>query len=112
FEGSPCGSGCWSVLGSDASWPYSASWDTTSLTNGGYDLRVRTTEGAANSFTSSVVTVGVDNAPPTSSLTILPGTRPDLQYWNAAAQTYYYNPAAAADFTVTDTPGDVGGARV
>src|SRR5207245_11036945 len=64
------------------------------------------------SFTSGVVTVGVDNTPPTSALTIVPGARPDLQYWNAASQTYYYNPAGSGDLTVSDAPADAGGSGV
>src|SRR5205823_4757862 len=112
FEVSPAGTGSWSTIGTDTSWPYSASWDTTALANGDYDLRVRTTDGAGNSSTSAVVTVGVDNVAPTSSLTIVPGTRADLQYWNAGTKTYYYNPAATGDFTVADAPGDPGGAGI
>src|SRR5207302_8363070 len=102
FEVSPAGAGSWTTIGTDASWPYSASWDTTALANGGYDLRVRTADGAGNSFTSAVVTVGVDNVAPTSALTVVPGTRPDLQYWSPGTQTFYYNPAAAGDFVVSD----------
>jgi len=49
--------------------PWSAAWDTTALPNGSYNLRVTTTDTASNTFTSLTVTVTVDNAAPTGSLT-------------------------------------------
>src|SRR5207302_724820 len=112
FEVSPAGGGNWSSIGTDSSSPYSVTWDTTGLANGSYDLRVVTTDRAGNSTTSATATVGVDNAAPTSALTFVPVSRPDLQYWNASSQTYYYNPAATGDVTVSDAPADSGGSGV
>jgi hypothetical protein len=54
--------GSFSSIGpADTSSPYSTSWDTTSVANGSYDLRVVTTDNAGNTFTSAVVTVTVSN---------------------------------------------------
>ncbi|HZB41224.1 MAG TPA: Ig-like domain-containing protein, partial [Ilumatobacter sp.] len=61
FQRSPAGSGTWTNQ--------AASFDTTSVTDGQYDLRVVTTDNAGNTFTSSAVTVRVDNTLPTGSVT-------------------------------------------
>ena len=46
-----------------------ATFDTTAVTDGLYDLRVVTTDNAGNAFTSGVTTVRVDNTLPTGSVT-------------------------------------------
>ncbi len=70
FERSPAGAGSWS--------PTPASWDTASgpnaVADGDYDLRVRTTDNAGNSFTSAVITVKVDHTAPTTSASVAPGS--------------------------------------
>jgi hypothetical protein len=57
------------IGGPDSSSPYNASWNTTALSDGQYDLRVTTTDNAGNTFTSAIVTVRVDNTNPTGSIT-------------------------------------------
>lgn len=57
------------LLGTDTSAPYSINWDTTTATNEAHTLYVVATDTPGNSATSSVVSVTVDNAPPTISLT-------------------------------------------
>jgi large repetitive protein len=69
FQRSPAGAGTWTTISTDGSSPYSIDWDTTSLADGLYDLRVLTTDNAGNTFTSALVTVRVDNTDPTGSLT-------------------------------------------
>ncbi len=91
FERRPAGGGAWTTIGTDASAPYSVSWNTTSLADGDYDLRVVTTDAAGNTFTSAVRTVTVDNAAPTVSIT---------------APTGFVNAGAADPFTVTATTPD------
>ena len=49
--------------------PYQTSWDTTGVTDGGYQLRVVTADVAGNMTTSAARTVTVDNTAPTGSLT-------------------------------------------
>ena len=70
FERSPAGAGSWS--------PTPASWDTASgpnaVADGDYDLRVKTTDNAGNSFTSAAITVKVDHTAPTTSASVAPGS--------------------------------------
>src|ERR671922_287792 len=56
FQYSPAGAGTWTNIGAaDTSAPYSVSFDTTSVSDGLYDLRVVTTDNAGNSLASSAV---------------------------------------------------------
>ena len=61
FQRSPAGAGSWTNQ--------AATWNTTLLTDGLYDLRVVTTDNAGGSFTSPAITVRVDNTAPTGSVT-------------------------------------------
>ena len=61
FQRSPAGAGTWTNQG--------ATFDTTAVADGLYDLRVVTTDNAGNAFTSGVTTVRVDNTLPTGSVT-------------------------------------------
>ena len=87
FQRSPAGAGTWTNQ--------AASWNTTAQADGPYDLRVVTTDNAGNSFTSTAITVLVDNTNPTGSVT---------------------NPAAAADIRGTvalaSNSADAGGSGV
>ena len=60
FQRSPVGAGTWTNQ--------PASWDTTAQADGDYDLRVVTTDGAGNSFTSPLITVTIDNTDPSLSV--------------------------------------------
>jgi chitodextrinase len=53
----------------DTSSPYSVSWNTTSATNGNHSLTAVARDAAGNTTTSTAVTVNVDNAAPTVSIT-------------------------------------------
>ncbi len=62
------------VLSSDTTSPYSASWNTTTATNGAHALTARAFDAASNQATSAAVAVAVSNAvpdttPPTVSIT-------------------------------------------
>ncbi|MFS3127836.1 Ig-like domain-containing protein [Nocardioides sp. Bht2] len=57
------GSGTWRDLCTDTSSPYSCSWNTTSVTDGAYDLRAILTDTANRTTTSAVETGLVDNSP-------------------------------------------------
>ena len=61
FQRSPAGAGTWTNQ--------AASWNTTAQSDGLYDLRVVTTDNAGNVFTSTAITVRVDNTNPTGSVT-------------------------------------------
>ena len=74
FQRRPAGGGPWTEIDTDTTAPYSVAWDTTSLTDGDYDLRVLTTDDAGNTFASATRTVTVDNtAPSAATLDTLPG---------------------------------------
>ncbi|HYK06325.1 MAG TPA: Ig-like domain-containing protein, partial [Gaiellaceae bacterium] len=70
FERSPAGAGTWTAT--------AASWNTASgpdaVADGGYDLRVRTTDNAGNVFTSAAITVLVDHTAPATSASLAPDT--------------------------------------
>ena len=77
FERSPAGANTWTTIGTSAASPYSASFDTTQVADGNYDLRAVARDNAGGSSVSSVATVAVDNVseppvdttPPSVSLT-------------------------------------------
>jgi chitinase len=68
---SPAGAaGTWTDICTDASSPYSCSWNTTGVADGLYDLRAVTTDNAGNTTnSSSVVNRRVDNTAPTATMT-------------------------------------------
>jgi hypothetical protein len=85
-------SGTWTTIGTpDGTAPYSASWNTTPLADGDYDLRVITADVAGNQFTSATRTVTADNHNPTVTISS-PGA--------------YVNAADADPFAVTATSPD------
>src|SRR5436305_1418175 len=49
--------------------PYAVSWNTTTATNAAHTLTAVARDAAGNTATSAAVSVTVDNAPPTLSLT-------------------------------------------
>ena len=67
---SPAGAGTWTDICTDASSPYSCSWDTTGVADGLYDLRAVTTDNAGNTKSSTTVANRrVDNTAPTATMT-------------------------------------------
>lgn len=64
IQRAPSGSSAWSDICTDAVAPYSCAWDTTTATDGPYDLRGILTDGAGTQTTSATVAARqVDNAP-------------------------------------------------
>lgn len=57
------------LIGSDATTPYSLAWNTTTATAGNHNLSSKAFDAAGNSTTSSSVAVTVDNTSPTTSIT-------------------------------------------
>ena len=57
----------WLDISTDLGSPYQASWDTTGLSDGSYDLRVLATDNVGNSAPSAAITVTVVNSAPSSS---------------------------------------------
>jgi hypothetical protein len=68
IQRAPTGTTTWTTICTDATSPYSCSWNTTGVTDGGYDLRAVTTDNAGNVTNSSTVSNRVvDNTTPTAS---------------------------------------------
>ena len=69
FQRSPAGAGTWTTFDTDTAASAEGTLDTTGLTDGFYDLRVRVTDGADNVGVSPVVAnVRVDNTVPVATL--------------------------------------------
>ena len=52
------------AIGTDASVPYSANWNTATVSNGAHNIAVRATDGAGNVTTSAPVQLDVSNSAP------------------------------------------------
>jgi hypothetical protein len=98
-------------LGIDSTAPYSIPW-TGQPADGEYTLLAVATDNVGNGVASTGVTITVDNTAPTNSLVVIEGSRPDLQYFDDAATTLYYSPAAPGDLRLNATPSDAGGIQM
>ena len=68
IQRAPTGTSTWTTICTDTSSPYSCSWDTTAVADGGYDLRAVTTDNANNvTYSSTVSNRVVDNTAPTAT---------------------------------------------
>ena len=68
FQRAPAGGSTWTTIGSDSSSPYAASWDTTGVADGLYDLRAVATDTAGNTNTDLVASRRVDNTAPNTTI--------------------------------------------
>jgi Bacterial Ig domain len=73
YQMRPTGTSTWSTACSSSSAPFSCTGDTSSVPDGGYDVRAIATDGAGFSTTTATVTTRLDNTAPTATLTD-PGT--------------------------------------
>ena len=55
IQRAPTGTSTWTTICTDATSPYSCSWNTTGVADGGYDLRAVTTDNAGNVTNSTTV---------------------------------------------------------
>jgi hypothetical protein len=68
IQRAPTGTSTWATICTDTTTPYSCSWNTGGVTDGGYDLRAVTTDNANNVTYSTVVSNRVvDNTAPTAT---------------------------------------------
>ena len=68
IQRAPTGTSTWTTICTDTTSPYSCSWNTGGVTDGGYDLRAVTTDNANNVTNSSTVSNRVvDNTAPTAT---------------------------------------------
>ena len=95
FQRSPAGADTWTnVAAADTASPFTASWVTTGVSDGLYDLRVVTTDKSGNTVTSALVTnVRVDNTAPTVSVVVAGGATGASQ---TAAKIYFRSNTAGA----------------
>ena len=69
FERRPAGGGGWTTIGTAVGGPWSASFDTTAVADGNYELRAIAVDAGGNSGTSGIATTRVDNTDPSGLLT-------------------------------------------
>jgi len=69
LQRSIAGAAVWTDVCTDSSAPYGCSLDTATVANNIYDLRAIATDGVGLVSTSAIVTVEIDNTPPTITLT-------------------------------------------
>jgi hypothetical protein len=70
FQYAPTGTTTWADACTDASTPYSCSWDTSTATDGVYDLRALSTDNAGNTRASATIASRrVDNVAPAVAIT-------------------------------------------
>ena len=72
FERAPAGSSTWTAIGTDTTSPYTASWDTTAVSDGQYDVRAVATDKTNNTNTSLVASRRVDNTAPATTIDATP----------------------------------------
>jgi hypothetical protein len=70
LQRSPAGAGSWTTICTRATAPYTCSFDTTAVTDGLYDLRATALDASGYSRTSGVASRRIDNAAPTTTLTV------------------------------------------
>jgi peptidoglycan/xylan/chitin deacetylase (PgdA/CDA1 family) len=96
------------VVATDSSAPYSATWDSTTVANGSHALVARAFDPSGTEVDSTPVTVTVSNAappdttPPTSSISCNGG----------ACASGYYSAAVSVTLNATDNPGGSGVASI
>ena len=106
FQISPAGADSWADLGAaDTTAPYATSWNTTSVADGQYDLRVVTTDSLGNASTSAPVTgVAVDNTAPAVTLALAPGATGAY----LSSGRVYFRASAPGSFGLVATVSDAG----
>jgi Bacterial Ig domain len=78
FQQRAAGTTAWTPISTDTDAPWSATWDTSGLADGDYQLRVVSTDAAGNSAPSPFRTVGIDRTPPNGTSVSYPhGYDPD-----------------------------------
>lgn len=77
------------LLGTDSTAPYSITWNTQSVPNGGYALTSKAYDAARNVGTSAGVTVTVGNAPPSTELIVNGGFEGSASPWVLSGYSSY-----------------------
>jgi subtilisin family serine protease len=80
-----------SLHSTDTSSPYSFSWNTTSVSNGGHSLQTRAYDAAGNTGSSSTVNVTVSNATGGGDLIVNGGFEGSSASWTRSGDAYWSN---------------------
>ena len=81
FQYSPHGAGTWTTIGTATAVPWSASFDTTALTDGLYDLRELVSDAASPANVTTIDLPGpkaIDNTAPSSAAVTAPAAAADV----------------------------------
>jgi hypothetical protein len=78
-----------SVVGADATAPYSIAWDTTNVLDGAHQLTTVAYDAAGNTGTSAAVAVTVKNGPTPAELIVSGGFEPTVTGWNKTGAAYF-----------------------
>ena len=103
FQRRPAGGSPWTTIDTDTNAPYAATWNTTSLTDGDYDLRVLTTDQAGNTFASATRTVTVDNSAPSAPALTLSESSP---FAHVSGSEIFVNTDETGSYDVDATSAD------
>src|SRR5581483_3787636 len=114
FQYSVHNAGVWTTIVVDTATPYTTTWNTTALTDGGsYDLRVITEDNASNIFTSATMVVTVDRTAPAAPSTPVLAVASDSgtvgdNLTNATTPTFIGTAEAGATIKLFDGVTQVG----
>lgn len=103
-----------SLAGTDASGPYSFSWNTTAVANGGHSLQTKAYDAAGNVGSSAVVNVTVSNASGGSELIVNGGFEGSTAPWALSGDAYFSTgayPHSGSGYTVLGFYNSAGGSE-
>jgi hypothetical protein len=92
-----------SLHSSDTTSPYSFSWNTTTVANGGHSLQTRAYDAAGNAGSSGVVSVTVNNGTSGGNLIANGGFEGSAASWTLSGDAYWSNgayPHSGTGYTV------------
>lgn len=93
IERKPTAGSTWTTICTDATSPYSCSFNTTTVTDGDYDFRATATDVAGNQASATVTSRRIDNTAPTAA---------DIQTANAGAILYRPDTGDTVTYTFSE----------
>jgi hypothetical protein len=113
FERAPAGGSTWTAIGTDTTSPYAASWDTTAVSDGLYDVRAVATDKTNNTNTSLVASRRVDNTAPATTIDATPtdpsnDTTPNFSFSSSEAGSTFECRVDGAGWTPCSSPDTLG----
>ena len=113
FERAPAGGSTWTAIGTDTTSPYTASWDTTAVSDGQYDVRAVATDETNHTNASLVASRRVDNTAPATTIDATPtdpsnGATPTFSFSSSEAGSTFECRVDGAGWTACSTPETLG----